>query len=446
MTNDKYIAAVEISSSKVIGAIGRVSADGRLNVIAIEKAKILEYVRYGIIQNVEETSNVLIRIIQQLQSRASISPRTIDALYIGIAGRSMRNIHKESIRNLGEDSEITDQIIDEIKDEMMQADIDNSLEIIDAMPRTFYVNKAETKLPVGVVGNSIRAEFDLIVCRQQIRRNISKMIQEKTHLQIKELIITPLALADMVLSDEEKRLGCMLVDMGAETTTVSIYKDDKLHYLATLPLGSRNITRDITSLNVLEERAEELKTQSGNAMQQETPSTLSFNGIKLADINNLVVARAEEIVANIIKQKSYAEFEDKQLSAGIVVAGGGFKLNGLVTLLESQSNMNVRIAKTPDFIILEDTKASALEHAQVISLLYAATKYSDNQCLTIPEAPELPEDENYEPERETPATNKETEPGTIVKKKEKTSKIREWLIRMVSSEDDSDELEEIDKK
>jgi cell division protein FtsA len=68
------------------------------------------------------------------------------------------------------------------------------------------------------------------------------------------IILSPLAVAKHVLSYDERQLGCMLVDLGAETTTVSIYKNDALIHIATLPFGGRNITRDIMSLNVLEER------------------------------------------------------------------------------------------------------------------------------------------------------------------------------------------------
>ena len=82
----------------------------------------------------------------------------------------------------------------------------------------------------------------------------------------------------------------MLVDMGAETTTVTIYRKGCLRYFATLPFGGRNITRDITSLNVLEENAEDIKITSGNAIPRDTASSLNLNGVKLSEVSNLIVA------------------------------------------------------------------------------------------------------------------------------------------------------------
>lgn len=436
MTADKYIAAIEISSSKIIGAIGRLSADGRLNIIAIEKDKIIEYVRYGIIQNIEETNTALCRIIDRLEQRASLNKRRISAVYVGLSGRSLRNIPYEVNRNLPEDTEITESIISQIKDEVLRANIDSSLEIIKAVPHSYFVNKSETQSPIGSMGNNIRASFDLIACRQQIKRNLSKMFTEKTKIEVKDYIVTPLSTAELVLSNEEKRLGCMLVDLGAETTTVSIYKNGTINYLVTLPLGSRNITRDITSLNVLEENAENIKTTSGNAIASDSPSTLNISGLKYSDISNLVVARSEEIVANIVKQISYAEFDNKQLPGGIIAVGGGFKLNGLLELLKQQSNLNVRLGKTPENVVLEDTRASTLENIQVISILYAASKLEDNECLYIPQQEELPKDESYQPESHSEEKKKEEVKPVQNNSRSHLTKVKNWLINMVSKDDD----------
>lgn len=389
MNEEKYIAAIEISSSKIIGTVGRFK-NGVLDVIAVEQEKMVECVKYGIIQNIEETNNHICQILNKLERRPGVTPKEIIGVYIGLSGRSIRNIPYEVTRNLPEDTEITIDIINSIKEEALRATIDSTLEILDAIPRSYFINKTETKTPVGTIGNSIKAQFDLIVCRPILKNNIIRVFN-KNGLNIRGFFITPISMANMVLTSEEKRLGCMLVDYGAETTSVSIYRNGNLAYLATLPLGSRNISRDITSLNVLEGRAEELKTTSGNAIASENPSTLNYNGIKLSDISNIVVARSEEIVANIIEQINLAQLKDEQLPGGIIAAGGGFNLNGMIQLLEQQSNLKVRRASLPSTVILEDTKAPAFESLQVISILKAGTDNNDiEDCLKTPVTQDLP--------------------------------------------------------
>lgn len=94
---------------------------------------------------------------------------------------------------------------------------------------------------------------------------------ERLRLSVNDIFVRPLVEADLVLYPEEKRQGCMLVDFGADTTTVSIYKNGVLNYLSTIPMGSRNITRDITALNYLEERAEELKIEGEMLLWSTSP-------------------------------------------------------------------------------------------------------------------------------------------------------------------------------
>lgn len=390
MNNDKYVAAVEISSSKIIATVGKLHADGSLDIIASEQERGVESVRYGIIQNLEETSMRLTRVLDRLENKPAVAPREITGIYVGLSGRSLRSIRTEVELNLADDTEITDEILTSLRKEALETAIDSSLEVIDAIPRIYFIGTAETLSPKGAVGNRIRAVYDLIVCRPELKRNLSRTLKDKLGLDIKGFVVTALATSQVVLSSEEKRLGCMLVDMGAETTTVTIYKNGALLYYATLPMGGRFITQDITTLNVLEERAEDMKITMGNAIARETPSTLNMHGIKTQDVNNLISARAEEIVANVVEQVSYAGLKDSDLPAGLICIGGGAKLNGMAELLAKQTDMQVRTGHLPAYIHLEETKSSSSEILQVASVLYSGANSHGEECLEMPREEELP--------------------------------------------------------
>lgn len=391
MTNERYIAAVEISSSKIIGAIGKTTGNGDLDIIALEEEKGVESVRYGIIQNLEETSTRLARVLDRLQRQPGVAPRRISRLFVGLSGRSVRSITSEVSLRLPAETEITDEIVGRLREEALKKAIDSSLEVVDAVPGVFTVGNTVTRTPKGLVGDMIKGSFDLIVCRPELKRNLVRTITEKVGIPIEGFVVTALATAHLILKPDDKRLGCMLVDMGAETTTVSIYKDASLRYFATLPLGGRNITRDLTSLNLLEERAEEIKTVSGNAIMINPLSSLNLNGIKLQDVSNRIVARSEEIVANVTEQMVYAGIKENELGAGIMVVGGGARLNGMRDLLANQSNMRVVRGTLPDYVHVQDqVRGSALEHIQVASIAYAGATLSQAQCLEEEERRELP--------------------------------------------------------
>ncbi|MDE6577444.1 MAG: cell division protein FtsA [Muribaculaceae bacterium] len=409
--SERYIAAVEISSSKIIAAVGKTVAEGHIDIIAVEQENCVDAVRYGIIQNLEETSMRVTRLINRLEQRSGIAPRKIKGVYVGLSGRSLKSISTTVELNLPPDTEITDEIINKLRTEAMRHAIDSSLEVVDAVPRIYKIGHAEMHNPKGTIGNHIKATFDLVVCRPEIKRNITRALPGKTNLRIEGFVVTALAAGHLILSPDEKKLGCMLVDIGAETTTVTIYRKGYLQYFATLPFGGRNITRDLTSLSLLEEQAEEIKFTS-NAMPRETSSSLNINGIKTTDITNLVVARAEEIVANIIEQIEYAGLKDTDLPGGIVCIGGGTRLNGMTELLHLQSGMPVRIGRLPSYVTISDPKGVNKDIIEVTSVLYAGATLSNRECLEIPVAEEvpvtgtIPEPEPVDIEPEQPRTKK----------------------------------------
>lgn len=441
MNNERYVAAIEVSSSKIMAVVGKVSDDGRFEVIASDHERGVESVRYGIVQNLEETALRIDRILQRLERKPAIAPNTITGLFVGLSGRSLRSITTTVSLNLPNDTEITQDILDRLREQALQTAIDASLTIVDAIPRYYTIGKYDTQSPRGMVGSDISATFDLIVCRPEMQRNLTRTLTEKVKVDVKGYLVTALSSASIVLSSEEKRQGCMLVDMGAETTTVSIYRKGSLVYFETLPMGGRNITRDITSLNVLEEKAEDIKTTSGNAMPQDTQSSLNLGGLRMSDVQNILVARAEEIVANIIEQISYAGLKETDLPGGIICIGGGSRLNGIMDLLAHKTGLNVRRGQIPTYITISDTRAQQIEILEAIGILYIGATNSRESCLEVINGDELPvtgeANKPEEPEEKKPVRPKTKRPGWI-------TGISNRLANMFGgdSTDDSDLLEE----
>ncbi len=388
---ERYVAAIEICSSKIIAAVGKPREDGRLDIIATDQERCVEGVRYGIIQNLEETSMRVARILERIERKPSVTPRVIDGVFVGLSGRSLRSICTEVKINLPDETEVNEEVLKRLHDQALSTAVDSSLEVVDAIPRLYHVGKQETLQPRGMVGNSISATYDLIVCRPELRRMLTRTLTDKLGVQIEGFIVTALSTAQVILKPDEKRLGCMLVDIGAETTAVTIYKGGHLEYFVTLPLGGRNITRDLTSLgHLLEEKAEELKITSGNAQPRDMASTLNINGVQMNDVSNLIVARAEEIALNIVQQIYYAGLKEKDLPGGIICIGGGSKLNGMLDLLKQLTNMSVRRGEIPQYIAVEDSKGPSAELIEVASVLYSGAMTTDVNCLEFPTQEEMP--------------------------------------------------------
>lgn len=438
----KTIVAIEIGSSKVKGAVGIFDETDRvLTVIAVEEeTSIPDLVRYGAISNVEEVARMTARVIQRLDAR--VAPRRIAQVYVGLGGRSLCSKPHDVSRSFGKDLEITEDTLRALLADARLVPF-HDRELFDVVPREYVVDKVRVQHPKGTVGSSIRMSANLITCRPATRRNLDMLFSDKLHLTIGGYEVRQLAVADLVLTAEERRLGCMLVDFGAETTTVSIYSHGNLQYLATLPLGSRNITRDITRLNYVEEKAEEIKRNVGNAaINASLNASPSMNGVDYTAVNNYVSARVGEIIANIREQLKLAQLKAEDLPAGIVVVGRGALLRGFNERLASTLGMKIRSGAivSPD-IRISCGGVQASDAVDVIAILNSAAQHGAGECLTDP--PVVDEEPVQEP---VGKTDEEPEPVVepIVEPKDswwksKLDGIKRATIKLVSENEDDDD-------
>lgn len=388
MKKDQYIVALEIGSSKILGAVATKNPMGAVTVVALEEEKVVDCVRYGIPQNIEEIYTRVQRILRKLENRTSLSPGKIKSIYVGVAGRSIRAIRQNVETNLPEDTTISDELIRHLKNDIKRDRFDG-FEILAIDSYKYTVDGIETKKPVGMYGSHLISEFNLIVGRPIIKNNLRRLIEDRLQLDVKGYFITALDTAQMVLTPEESQLGCMLVDFGAETTTVSIYKNGVIEYLSTIPLGSRNITRDITTLNILEDRAEEVKKSIGNAILESSRADLMIDNISSTEAANYIAARAGEIVANIVAQLDYAKLTPADIPGGIILIGGGSKLKGLDDLLNQHTKLKVRKGTASPEVNILDQRVQGLEYVNMVSLLQGGAyriKPGDN-CVEFPPQP-----------------------------------------------------------
>ena len=338
MVKTQYIAALEIGSSKIVGAIAEKSPSGYVQINHLEVEKLVNSVRHGCIQNVENTKGAINNIIKKLENRVD---GVIEEIYVGFSGRSLHSEPTEVNHNLDATVPITDDVLNRIIREAGKDPIKN-YETIDVVPRTYYVDKNETKNPSGQFGSNINIKLNLIVAKPTLKLNLER---------VKKNISNPL-------------------DKNA---TVSIYKDGSLVYLTTLPMGGRNITRDITTgLNILEDTAERVKKNISNPLDKNVEH-VSIEGVSSSDAANYIVARTGELIANIKQQIQYAGVKTVDLH-NIVLIGGGAQLQGFARRLEDEVKLRVRIGTYPKSLNIVDHNINRAEYVQIFALLSKASQ------------------------------------------------------------------------
>ena len=435
MEKNQYIVALEIGSSKIVGAIAEKTSAGYMSVRHLQEEKHLNSVRYGIVQNVENIKNSVNRILRNLEGMVD---GRITQVYMGVSGRSLHSLVSEVNRSVGSTGPITKELIDRIIHDATSTPIKNH-DTVDIVPRAFYVDKVESPDPVGQFGSSIKIKVNLIVAKPALKLNLNRLMT--FGIPAKDYIVTPLAVGEQILSDSDRELGCMLVDMGAETTTVTIYKNRALIYLNTLPLGGRNLTRDVMYLNVLEETAENIKKNINNPLDPSNVSDVTIEGVSAREAANYISARTGEIIANINQQLADAGVTSDGIKS-IVLIGGSAHLGGLQQKLEETIKIKVRLGQNPPTLNILNPEINRMEYIEVFSLLAKAAEMIDSSdtCVELNKYENGPTFEGSNAQ----SANQYAEPARPVehepkpKKPEKRNRWKKWTEKLSSlmSEDD----------
>ena len=341
------IVAIELGSSKMTGIAGRKNPDGSISILAVAKEDSTQYIRKGVAYNIERTAQGLSNIVNKLKNTLKTE---IAQVYVGIGGQSIHSVKNPVIKELPQDTIVSQEMVNELMD-TNRSMVYPDYEILDAITEEYKVGALFQDDPIGIQAEHLEGNFLNVLWRRSFYRNINKSL-DNAGIKVAEMYLAPLAMADSVLTEAEKRAGCVLVDLGAETTTVSVYYRDKLRNIAVLPLGSSNITKDLESLQIDEINAEAMKLKHASALTNEkdidADATLPIGDgrtILSRKFIQVVEARMLEIVENV-KYLVPHEFADKLLG-GIVLTGGGSNMKNVEKLFhEVFGAEKVRIAKS----------------------------------------------------------------------------------------------------
>lgn len=421
MTQSEFLAVIDLGTSKIKGVVGRKNDN---NVISIMESEIIDSgnsVRRGMVYNIEEAGASIRKLLTMLEN--SIGDK-IGKVYVSLTGQSLHTLEFRESKTLSSGGIVTQEVVDMLNAsaEKYKPDLQRNYAVADV---EYYIDGKTEKNPVGVAGSEIEASFQIIVGRPNLLSNIQKSVTEKAKLPIAGYIVGALASAAVILSDEEKELGCAFIDFGAGTTSLSVYKEGLLRRSVVIPFGGKSITKDISALNFTESDAEQLKIKFGKALEtHESPFFSSpFSSkpdIDLTELNRVIGLRLDEISANIIEQIRLSGYENK-LGAGIIITGGASQLKNLNDYLVQKLKMPVRRASIKKSLINNAPElTSNPSYTQALGMLLLgedSCRFNSNEVLD-----ESNEYHSSDRKRsETKQNTKETKQSTKESKKNKKS-------------------------
>ena len=341
-----FIVAIELGSSKMTGIAGKKNLDGSIQVLACIKEDSSSCIRKGVVYNIDKTAQCLTNIINKMEGQLKT---TITQVYVGVGGQSIRSIRNVISKDMNIETPISQEMVIELMDANRNMKYPDQ-EILDAAVQEYKVDSQYQLDPVGIPCSHIEGNFLNILQRKTFYKNLNSCF-EAANINVAEMYLAPLALADSVLTETERRSGCALVDMGADTTTVSVYSKNVLRHLAVIPLGSNNITKDIASLQMEETDAEKMKLKYASAYTDnaEIDNNLKYSidqdrQIEARKFIEIVEGRLEEIIANVWCQVP-EEYCDKLLG-GIILTGGGSNMKDIEKAFQNYTHIDkIRIAK-----------------------------------------------------------------------------------------------------
>lgn len=360
VSNNKVVVGIDVGTTKIAVFIGEKNTQGEIKIIGMGKTESVG-VEHGEVKIITKASESIRKAVEIAEGKCNIK---VTEAYVGIAGHNIKSTPQRGKKIIKEDHHIIDQEdIDTLLEDQRSVAMPPGESIIDIVPQDYIID-GETGIidPVGREGKTIEVNYNLISGDETNVHNIYRSVSMAGY-NVKGLILEPIASAEAVVDDDEKTAGICLVDIGGGTTDMAIFKEGILRHTAVIQLAGNSITNDIKdSFRIMQNQAEALKTHYGDCLRTEKSknTVIQVPGLKgrenrevtLYMLSEVVNARVQMILQQVdyeLKNDSY----DQMLIAGIVLTGGGSKLQHIAQYTEFITGITTRIGE-PDGIWLNE--------------------------------------------------------------------------------------------
>lgn len=349
MNYSNFIAALDIGSSKISLTLATRTTMGEINVIDSEVASTTS-VKYGRIINENAVAKEIQSLVLKIQQRHGA---IIEKVYVTTGGALLQSQTNTVEKELGQGSIVTTDIIEGLLKSNYDVELDQNEEILEIRTLSYKLDGEPAESIDGRVCHKVEAQYLLIKGKKDAIQNIKNTLKI-AEVQMADMFLAPIIIADTTLSEREKSLGTAAVEIGLSTTKIAIYQADKLRFVTTIPLGTQLITSDLsTCLDVTKETADLLRKDDNfgavcsNLVEDADLRLKASNGIPINFSSRMVVevieARVEEILLNVMHQIEASGFM-YLLSGGLVVSGSISEIKNLTQFIKIKTNLNARVA------------------------------------------------------------------------------------------------------
>ena len=375
---ENIITGLDIGSYSTKILVGKVvqneAKENSLQIIGCGEVE-TQGVSKGAISNIEEAVSSISSCLESVERMIGMP---VEHAWVGISGVHIQSKESKGVIAISKtNGEIQEDDVERVIEAARALATPVNYEILHVIPRCFNVdNQQGIKDPIGMSGIRLEVITQIIQGHSFQVKNLTKSVY-RTGLDIDDLVLSILAAGEAVLTNRQKELGVVLINIGAATTSIAVYEEGELMHIAVLPIGSQHITSDINiGLRATLDVAENVKKEAGSALAKSVDKKAEINLkdfggenflVSKKYISEIVEARVEEIfekVDNELKKINRSAL----LPAGAVLIGGGAKLHGIVDVAKNKLRLPV-VLGSPKQLVSAVDKINDLSFTTALGLV-----------------------------------------------------------------------------
>ena len=393
MRDSQIVVGVDIGSSKIATVIGQLG-DESINILGVSEV-LSRGIRKGQIVDIEEAASSINASLEAAERMAGYS---VDQVFVSLSGAYILSQNSKGVVAISQpNGEIEESDVQRVLEAAGAVSTPSTTTILHVLPKTFTVDgEGGIKDPVGMTGVRLEVDTHIITANSVSVKNVQRVLEQEAGVGVWSLVFSGLASSLSVLTDTEKELGVILIDIGAGITNVCIYVDGALSHSSVIPIGARHITNDLAiGLRISLDSAEKIKfflskkfsKKKHEDKEEENPDELDLSGLNLLEelrkvsqktlVEGIMKPRLNELFTMVgieLKKSGFAT----QTPAGVVITGGGAKTAGAEESAKRMISMPVRIGMPKGMSgLIDDVETPAF--ATATGLLFYAKSFKHKE-------------------------------------------------------------------
>jgi len=398
MNKSQILAAIDIGSSKITTLIAQVITEevvqeSSINIIGVANLP-SRGIKKGQIVDIEEAVEAVISSVEAAERMAGYN---VDSAFISVGGAHVSSQNSKGVVAVSNpNGEVTPEDVERVVDAASAVSHPASREIIHVIPREFIVDgESGVRDPVGMSGVRLEVDTHIVTASSAALKNLRRSVNE-VGVEVRDLVFSGLASSYATITPTEKELGCVLIDIGAGTTSIAAFVDGGLAFSGSLPIGARNVTNDLAiGLRVSLDTAEKIKINLGKKSKltdkhgkevveiEETGSAEPKTVTKRTITEGIIKPRLNEIFSMVKTDLDKAGIVNK-VPSGAIITGGGALTVGIEESAKRILTLPTRIASPEGVKGLIDDISDPRFSTVIGLVLYGVSEASEPKRTVIP--------------------------------------------------------------